>query len=583
MTASLRALAPLRTLVFAALVLSPFGASAQEAEEILRFDVAVRIHDGGRMTVTEEFVVRALGQEIQRGIYRDFPTTFPRASGLGRIQAPFQVLSVERDGHAEPWSVESIGGPGGRGGVRVRIGDPNVFLDPGEHRYVLGYETWRWVRFGESEDQLYWNVTGNGWAFPILEASARVTLPGAPDPAAVRLEAWTGPEGSTASEADMEWDAESSTASFRTRAGLGVEEGLTIRVMFPKGIVPPPTPEMESEWFRLDWGGFIDAATVAGMVLALYLLMWSRVGRDPADRPLVVRYEPPPGFSPAALGYLDERGYRSSLFAASLVSLGVKGALRIEEEDGEWPLRRVRRPDDGPSARETPGARQEPSPEERQLLDTLMEDRESMTLGPAYAKTLQKAVKQLKSALSLQLEKHYFVLNRRWFLAGLALSVAGFAWLAWRDRYGIAPEVWFLSLWLSFWSIGVGTLLYRVVQIWRSAASGKRAPERFAAVFLSLFALPFIGAEITVSVILVTLAPRHLLLAAIVLGLLNVLFYHLLERPTLKGRGVLEALEGFKAFLTTTDADRLDRMLVPQRTPELFERWLPHAIALGVE
>jgi uncharacterized membrane protein YgcG len=539
------------------------------------------------MVVAEEIVVRALGEEIQRGIYRDFPTDFPRASGFGRIQAPFRVLSVERDGRREPWSVESVGGPGGRGGVRVRIGDPNVLLDAGEHSYVLRYETWRWVRFGDTEDQLYWNVTGNGWAFPILEASARVTFPGATRSTAVRLEAWTGPEGSTASDADWSWDADAATAAFRARSRQDPGSGLTVRLTFPKGVVAPPTPEQQEEWFRLDWGGYLDAATVAGLLLALYVLMWSRVGRDPEKRPLVVRYQPPPGFSPAALGYLQERGYRDRLFAAALVSLAVQGALRIERKKEKWTLRRLGARDEGSGPRTepeaAPGGAGVPSAEERQLLSTLLGDRESMTLGPSYATTLRKAVKQLKGTLARQLEKHYFVLNRRWFLAGLALSVAGFAWLAWRDRYGIPPEAWFLGLWLTFWSIGVGTLLYRVTQAWRAALGNQGAGEWFAALFLSAFSLPFVGAEIGVLYILTTSVPRHLLLAAVVLGFLNVLFYHLLERPTLKGRGALDALEGFKVFLTATDADRLDRMPAPERTPALFERWLPHAIALGVE
>jgi len=46
---------------------------------------------------------------------------------------------------------------------------------------------------------------------------------------------------------------------------------------------------------------------------------------------------------------------------------------------------------------------------------------------------------------------------------------------------------------------------------------------------------------------------------------------------------MLNHLEGFERFLTATDADRLDRMTAPERTPELFERFLPYAIALGVE
>ena len=44
-------------------------------------------------------------------------------------------------------------------------------------------------------DELYWNVTGNGWGFPIDRASARVVLPADVPPADVRMEAYTGAAG----------------------------------------------------------------------------------------------------------------------------------------------------------------------------------------------------------------------------------------------------------------------------------------------------------------------------------------------------------------------------------------------------
>lgn len=101
--------------VFACLVglLGPGGLAGQGVEEILSFDVRIDVQPGGLMVVTEEITVRALGREIRRGIYRDFPTSFPRQSGLGRIEAPFSVRSVTRDGAAEPYSLQSTGGPVG--------------------------------------------------------------------------------------------------------------------------------------------------------------------------------------------------------------------------------------------------------------------------------------------------------------------------------------------------------------------------------------------------------------------------------------------------------------------------------------
>jgi len=62
----------------------------------------------------------------------------------------------------------------------------------------------------------------------------------------------------------------------------------------------------------------------------------------------------------------------------------------------------------------------------------------------------------------------------------------------------------------------------------------------------------------------------------------NVLFYHLLKAPTMLGRRILDKIEGFKMFLAATEADRLQRMYAVDRTPELYEKFLPYALALNV-
>jgi uncharacterized membrane protein len=45
----------------------------------------------------------------------------------------------------------------------------------------------------------------------------------------------------------------------------------------------------------------------------------------------------------------------------------------------------------------------------------------------------------------------------------------------------------------------------------------------------------------------------------------------------------MDRVEGFKMFLTAVDADRLQTIARPDKTPQLFERFLPYAFALGVE
>jgi uncharacterized membrane protein len=67
------------------------------------------------------------------------------------------------------------------------------------------------------------------------------------------------------------------------------------------------------------------------------------------------------------------------------------------------------------------------------------------------------------------------------------------------------------------------------------------------------------------------------------LGGLNVVFFFLLKRPTLAGRSIMDEIEGFRQYLSVAEETRLNKLNPPEKTPELFERYLPYALALDVE
>ena len=129
--------------------------------------------------------MRAEGNEIKRGIFRDFPLRFRDASGRNR-EVDFDVLSVTRDGQPESWFTKKPN----TGVVRIYAGKEDVFVSRGDHTYVLRYKTGRQIRWIDGKPELNWNVTGNVWTFPILAASYRLTLPGNVRP--VRWTAYTG-------------------------------------------------------------------------------------------------------------------------------------------------------------------------------------------------------------------------------------------------------------------------------------------------------------------------------------------------------------------------------------------------------
>jgi hypothetical protein len=146
---------PIARLLLGLLVGLLLALPAAAREEIRAFTADVILATNGTVNVTETIDVQAEGDEIRRGIYRDIPVTLLGPEG-GKIRPGFDVLSVTRDGQDETFRVERMGDF-----QRIWIGDPDVLLNPGKHRYVVNYTMTRMARTFADHDELYWNATGN--------------------------------------------------------------------------------------------------------------------------------------------------------------------------------------------------------------------------------------------------------------------------------------------------------------------------------------------------------------------------------------------------------------------------------------
>jgi len=79
---------------------------------------------------------------------------------------------------------------------------------------------------------------------------------------------------------------------------------------------------------------FVAALLGVLLLTTYYYWAWNRVGRDPPGRVIIPEYQPPEKQSPASMRYLMQMGYDDPCFAAGVLSLAVKGYLRIRQEAG---------------------------------------------------------------------------------------------------------------------------------------------------------------------------------------------------------------------------------------------------------
>lgn len=200
-------------------------------DRIISFDSKIIIDSIGNLKVTETIVIVNFNDEsgnsnntIKRGITRDFPTLYTNAAGL-ISSVSFKLIAIRRNGESENFRTERL-----RNGVRVFCGNQNVFLEEGLHTYIIEYTTAKQLKFHKTFDELYWNVTGNGWGFSIDKASCQIQLPAkATFLTQIAIQVYKG-------QSNMIACSESSqhVVSFRTMKRLSPLEGLTISISIKK-------------------------------------------------------------------------------------------------------------------------------------------------------------------------------------------------------------------------------------------------------------------------------------------------------------------------------------------------------------
>ena len=549
---------PLIAVLSLAALLVPVAASAEERILDYRSDIAVQADSS--LLVTETITVRAEGNQIQRGIYRDFPTRYQGARG-SQVRVGFELLGVTRDGATEAAVTESVSN-----GVRIRIGQEDVFIPLGEHRYVIRYRTTRQIGRFADYDELYWNVTGNGWVFPIDRAEARITLP---SPAAFGQRAvYTGPEGASGKQAQVVSERPGEIA-FQTTGPLGPYEGLTVAVAWPKGVIAEASADQQWRWWLADYGPPIVGALALAAILGFYLYAWKRAGRDPRPGTVVPLFSPPDDLSPAAMRYVWKMGADNRAFAAALVDLGVKGHVRLVEEDGGWfssDKTRIERL-----------AATEPLPDaEQSMLTQLAMTGDSVVMERANHAKFSAAKKMLDSAFKRQFEGKLFHLNWGWVAAGFLIFVAGI-WLTAAAVAAATGAVDLTMIALSLGGLAVAAMLSMLIN--NSRTVGKCL--LVIGVFLSGGLALFTGAPVFFAALESGwLWPIGLPLFSLAV-VISAIWW--MSAPTLEGRKVLDRIAGFRQYLSIAERERLDRMTAPEDTPEIFERYLPYAIALGVE
>ena len=511
--------------------------SASAAERIQSFNSDITLHVNGQVDVVETLEVIVEHNKIKRGIFRDFPTIY-KTPWLTKSTVGFDMIKVLRNGQPEPYHTEPLAG-----GVRIYIGDKNRRVPRGLQTYTIAYRTDRQMAFLETHDRFAWNVTGNGWGFPIDQVTATVHLPDQVPTAAIKdQKAWTGFAGDTG--ADYETNIKGQQLLITSTQSLRPYQGLTLRIEFVKGFFEDSRSAlMDFIADNLFW--LLMVVTLISLMV-FYWMAWDRVGRDPEPGVIMPRFYPPDNMSPAAMRYVLEEKADGKNFTAAIINLAVKGFIKLTKKSDGYQITRLDNP-----------AKESASVGEQLVLQKLLRGQKAMEIDSKYNSQVKTAQSGLAAKLIQEFKDKCFKNNWVYAFIGMGISVlVMFALLLHhnpgdRSAFGVMGQIAFFAVVMFF--------------IFKSKPLGW---------------IPAIGVFIVMSNLNLSV---ELFIMLGFLVVINLIFIYLLKAPTPFGRELMDKIEGFKLYLSTAEQHRLDIMHPPKMTPELFEKYLPYALALGVE
>ncbi len=255
-------------------------------------------------------------------------------------------------------------------------------------------------------------------------------------------------------------------------------------------------------------------------VFVLMFWLWHTRGRDPRVGSIVPRYEPPEGLSPSEVGTLIDNRPDLRDITAIIVDLAVRGYLTIEEtKESKWLGLTTGTEYVFHRARE------------RSEWDELLPHEKDMM------------IEMFDGGARASVEMSELTNNFYKALPGIHDSI--FARLMAKNYYDHRPD----TVQQKYIGIGMALGLLSVVT------------GQFLSISLGISQLTF-------------------LIAGIASGIIIAGFGAIMPARTLAGTRALEGVLGFEEFLSRVEKHRYQTMI---KTPEMFEKFLPYAMALGVE
>ncbi len=487
-------------------------------ERILNYDVVLDVQKDSSIIVTEKITINVEGDKVKRGIVRSLPTS---------DDVKYHLISVNRNGRYEPSFIERLGGF-----FEINTGDDDYLQIYKNHTFEIKYRVYNAIKSYKDIDELYWNVTGNDWIFPIDNIRVEVKLP---DGLKILQESsYIGTMGSR--EKGLY-----ENSIFSSPRSLEAGEGITIAVGFEKGYLT------FKSYDRL----LISLAVLFLIIIITYCaISWFITGRGLKRAVAYPRFDKPKDLTAAQAGEIYFMGKKKNrLSVISLFDMAIDKFIFIKEVGKNYLLKKS-------------GLKEAENREEQIFENTYGEEIE---FSDGYNNKIEIFNSRISDYLK-EIDAKYFKTNTKFFLFGIGIFILSFLCL------------FFVNNDFSFSLENPDNVSMIVLCVLTSVFLFEVFSEKSNIIF-KIFLGIFVGNYFVVLITDIGGTNSLILIVFSIISLIILFIFRIfIKRYTEDGLNVMAHLRGLKMFMAETDIANRDSYSLSD-----MEALIPYAIIFNIE
>ncbi len=537
-------------------------------------DILINIQENAQAIIKETVQFETTDIKYFNGFFRDYKTLYVNKD-RSLTTAELQIISIKKNGKDVPFSTR----------YHIRNGIIGIHIDNKRNTIKSGIYTYEIVshltyaiNYHDKFDQFNWKITDGSsyystygyWGTPyeVESISVEIIPPNNANilDAKVFMEHFPKEDKKTYHSKLTDKGIILSTIN-----PLTDDNWFLVSLSWPKGFVlEPPLEEKLIHWAKVN---LIDAYSIA-FTLAIflyYICIWLLVGRDAKKgrQEAHLISKPPKGLSPAMIHYIMNKGFRKNSVAlsAALINLAIKKCVSIHEAYGGYIIERKPPP---PDISLGVG--------EKTIMKMLFVNGGSINLEPTAnaGEVVGRTLKRFNRSVENELSGYYFKSNRMYFIFALIMNLFYLIGLS-----RLSEDPFTTLFYITCFYILFCVCAEAAISLYRNLTKNTYWQPTLSPSLLSGTAI-LIGSSLFVTYHLSYFISAIGYTSIFLIILLHLIFYKQLKKYTLSGQKILKEIDGFRLFLESGSSNMKEENPV-KMTQDLFEQYLPYAIAMGVE